>query len=274
MATFTAAQNGNWATPTTWGTAGTYPASTDTIIIPAGITVTVDQLTSCGYPGLIFVQLYSTGNLTINGTLILNLVSSSAFVGPPTGIAVGGNGAAQYRGGSITVGVGGQLQISATGYPNYNAHGVIVQDGGSLVNNGTITIQCSAQPGPPTGLAFGIRLEFDGTIDNFGTISTNKVDANSGDGHGTCVGVDLSTAQCKFTNHKLGKIAATLPFPAGAAVRVAAGTLASSGTITSNSSSCILYTGGAFQLLPPTGSYWANWSLNPGGSGKISASQS
>ena len=271
MATFTAAQNGNWATPATWGTSGT-PSSTDTIIIPSGITVTVDQGTPCGYPNLIFVQIYSTGNLTINGTLIVTLVSSSSFSSAPTGIAVGGNGAAQYRGGAITVGVGGQLQISATGFPNYNAYGVIVQDGGSIVNNGTIAIQCSAQAGSPWGLAFGISVENDGTIDNFGLISTTKVDP-SGDGNGPCVAVDLTSPQCKLTNHKRGTISASLIFPSGPVVRLAAGTLVSSGAIATNSTS-ILYTGGSFQLLPPTGSYWTNWSLTAGGTGKISAAQS
>lgn len=183
---YTAQQTGNWTDPATWGQT-TQPGSTDTITIPAGITVTINGFTSSGYSGMVFAQIYGAGSLNINGTLQVTLVSSSGFSAPPTGIGLGGP--SSYSGGSIVIGKGGNLAISATGYPNYNAHGIVVNGGASIENNGTISLTCIATPGggvAPAGLAWGILMDDPGaSLTNNGAITFLRSDPAT-DGNGPC----------------------------------------------------------------------------------------
>lgn len=89
----TAVCNCNWSSAATWG--GTLPLNGETITIPAGITVTADNTF-----GII------TGNLTVNGTLIVNAVGTAD-------ITV--NGAIIINAGGVITN-NGKLEIALPGY--------------------------------------------------------------------------------------------------------------------------------------------------------------
>jgi len=87
--TTTADQNGNWNQTTTWD-CSIVPGCCDTIIIPAGITVTITvmaDLTAC--PSTI---VYIYGTLTFQTGKKLNLSDSSIVYIEPGGLLTGANG--------------------------------------------------------------------------------------------------------------------------------------------------------------------------------------
>ena len=102
----TATQNGNWNSTATWGDMGP-PGCFDTIVIPAGITVTITvtvNLTSCP-PVYILVE----GTLTFQSGKKLDLPLGSIVYIPPGGQLNGGGGG----GSSNWITIGGSTYWSA-----------------------------------------------------------------------------------------------------------------------------------------------------------------
>lgn len=155
-ATYTATTNGNWSDPATWG--GTAPGTTiilDQIIIPAGLTVTLDV--DVAFNGLLASlnvdgDLTSTGNdltfsqglLTGSGTIDVSYLS---FEGLSTMTFDGDITAQQLETSSINLGVAGMVTISdslvlESGTITLNTGGNLTLNGASyvVVDNGSLTI--------------------------------------------------------------------------------------------------------------------------------------
>lgn len=102
-----AKSSGAWNSPQTWG-GSSIPGPTDTIEIPAGITVSINSPSSGPNPYPSIVQLMNGGSLNVEGTLAIN-VASTASDSPST------SGLATFQGASMTIKPGGVLNIAATG---------------------------------------------------------------------------------------------------------------------------------------------------------------
>ncbi|MDI1316154.1 GEVED domain-containing protein, partial [Flavobacterium sp.] len=190
-AAFTAVQGGLWSSAATWG--GSVPGAGNDVTIPAGMIVTVDQVTS--YRNLTIggrVQWNGTANaMTLGGNLTIN--SGGVFlpystVATPVGVAitVGGNftnngfanlatansgltfnGSGSTLGGSGTfVGDGTNGFIRSLLFSNTGSNAVtttqnlivtntLAQSAGSLNTNGKLTLDNTAQV---YGLAFNTSV--------------------------------------------------------------------------------------------------------------------
>ncbi|OYU78982.1 MAG: hypothetical protein CFE23_16185, partial [Flavobacterium sp. BFFFF1] len=134
-ANFTAVQGGLFSSPATWG--GTVPAPGNSITIPTGVTVTVDQA-------------LNYGNLTIDGTL-----------------QWGGSSSAVTIGGNILINSGGRL----LGYTTATTPvGITFTIGGNFTNNGYANLAVGT--GTLSTLTFngsGSTLDGSGVFEGDGT---------------------------------------------------------------------------------------------------------
>ncbi|GEM_PF-2389452 len=138
--TITSAQTGNWNSPSTW-VGGVVPVATDSVIIAAGHTVTVNGPTSIV-------------NLTINSTGVL---ANGGFA-----LTVTGN---------LTV----NGTLSGTGSTTLNGVSKTIDGTGAVTSTGTLTISTGGKTIPLTAsLTFSGTIAITGaiTVTNSGTITT------------------------------------------------------------------------------------------------------
>ena len=95
--TFTAVTSGNWSSSTTWGgSAPSYEISTDHVVIPVGINVTMDN--SVTFSGGLS-ELYVSGTLSSASNTFLTINNAASITGVGTinvdnivlGVAASGN---------------------------------------------------------------------------------------------------------------------------------------------------------------------------------------
>ena len=168
-ATVYSVQNGNWNDATTWNT-GVVPASTDTVTITVGTTVTVDNSVSTTACNSLAIVINGTLNVTDN---ILNTNSTIAL----SGITMGNFGILNQSGGSVVVGATGanrnySLVTGAAATSQLNV------SGGTLTVNGNINIQSPA-----------IFSQSGGTIKVDGNSGVASVSMTAGSGSGTTITV-------------------------------------------------------------------------------------
>jgi hypothetical protein len=158
-AAFTAVASGSWSSTTTWG--GTAPANTitsDQIIIPAGITVSLGNNVSINGATASLAVLGSltdnatdtlaltagaitgTGSIAVN-SLALNATSTLAFTGTIAVQTLSNSSAGLALTANTTVNqtlylAGGTLSIEAAGVLNLASNSTIVVAGGQVVNDG------------------------------------------------------------------------------------------------------------------------------------------
>lgn len=178
-----AKSSGAWNSLQTWG--GSVPGPTDTIEIPAGITVSINSPSSGPNPYPAIVQLMNGGSLNVEGTLAINVASTASDSPSISGLAT-------FQGASMTIKPGGVLNIAATGNTGpsatYHATGIWAAYNSQITNQGTININCHNLNG---GLGFGILLDDPGvTLTNSGTIAIQATD-QAQDGRGHCYGLWL-----------------------------------------------------------------------------------
>jgi hypothetical protein len=125
--TITASGNGNWGTAGTWSL-GRKPTCGDTIVIPAGVTVTVvaqENLVPCGWPVIIYVS--GTWQFT-NGNKIDFPCASWVYL-TPTGIVK-----------KVTAGGGNSTLISICGFIEWNAGDGVITGTDTLGGHGTLPV--------------------------------------------------------------------------------------------------------------------------------------
>ncbi len=245
MSNFTAVANGAWNNPSTWG--GSVPGTDDTILIPANITVDVDSSTMGPNGFGVFVQLGSqsgNGVLTVVGVLNVNVAASVMSGQDLLGIAV-------YMNSTLTVSVGGEINVSASGNVGsgtFNVFGIYASQSGAIVNNGTINLNCHNVNG---GLGYGIHLDDSGTtLTNGGTINIVSSDPAK-DGRGHCYGIRVrpGTVQNNGQITSTSQAAGTIKLEGGTLDN--AGSFANSGLI--NNGGTINNTGALTQVFPSAG---------------------
>ncbi|OLD41918.1 MAG: hypothetical protein AUI60_00220 [Thaumarchaeota archaeon 13_1_40CM_2_39_4] len=206
---FTAVQNGNWNDNSTW--AGSVPKPNDTLTISSGITVII--------PAGLVVTVDSKGAIINSGTIINHGTMNSGEYDQLSGSSTHGgniiNSGKITNSGAITVYLGNTYDaltgsydpgtISNTG--NIDNSGTITSDGkilnrGGMTNSGTITTNSG------------------GGITNYGTLNNNA----GGTIHSNESGVSNRSGGV-ITNNSGGTIAAEI---------VNSGTIYNSGTITSS----------------------------------------
>ncbi len=184
----TAINSGDWNSPSVWQ-GGNVPGTNDTITINTGITVSIDS-SKMGYNGFgNLVQLGAagtSGSLTINGTINVNVISIAGGSPQKTGICL-------YNDSQVVINTGGVLNIIATGLDNgatYNANGMSCSQNGKITNNGSVTISAHNNTG---GIGFGIYLSDDNTqFINNANVFISQTDFEK-DGRGHCYGFYINT---------------------------------------------------------------------------------
>jgi len=190
--------SGNWSNPATWG-GGPIPTSLDNVIIPSGVTVTVDAASFCNnidiqsggtldHSGATTLQVYGdlansgtytggtngviefagTTSATISGTttfegLTISKGSLNTLLNIAGNTTVASSGILTVNSGLVTIGAAGSLSLNySSGLSIPNTAGFDVT--GGILNTGNFTVT-------NTGL---IRIAT-GSIVNFGTNSGNEV---------------------------------------------------------------------------------------------------
>jgi len=158
--TFTAVANGNWGSTATWGgTTPSYNTTADHVVIPTGLTVTMDG--NVTFSGAL-AQLNVAGTLTSASNISLSVNSAASVIGAGTisiGNAILGTTASLAFSGTLTadtlsnsalnLAVGasvtarkaliltsGALSLGTGGSLNMNVNSTIIVSGGTLALNG------------------------------------------------------------------------------------------------------------------------------------------
>jgi len=253
-AAVTASLGGLWSNAATWG--GAVPASTDPVVIPVGITVTIDQLVT-------------VGTLTVNGTLQWNGTSNA--------LTVNGNltiGAAGRFLPYTTAGTGQALNIAGNftnnGYANLALVSTILNLNGSQVAGGnanpTLGGTGTFEGDGTRGIIRNLFFQTNGTS----TISTTQNLTTSGLAHtaGTLVtngkllidntaqvyGQALNTQVASVAVTNMGTAITAAPVAFGGAVTQYANGLAATANTryVSGSNVYLCTTAGTFNATPPT----------------------
>lgn len=193
MADYTATLSGNWNDPNTWG--GFIPGISDNVIIPSGITVTVNTASVCNS-----IEIRSGGTVDYIASQTLRVYGNWTNNGTFT---PGTSGTVEFTGSSNTT-INGNTAFEELIIDKSNINTTLtingtnsVTSGGSLtMTNGLITIPSggSFTINPAAGLSIPITAGFDVaggtlttgnfTISNKGLIRVSAGTANFGNGTG------------------------------------------------------------------------------------------
>jgi Domain of unknown function DUF11 len=221
----TATTTGNWATGSTWG--GTAPATTDTCVIPGGITVTLAASATCGA-------------VTINGTLNNNagftLTVSGGGTSPVTYGTVGGTGTLTT---GTTSGTAGTMTLSAG---NWSFSGAftgsrLTVNMTSTANDQTVSGALSCRVFTVAKSATTLHLTITPTISTTTTLTSGNIDYNSG-GSQNILGANhpgnlsLSVSGTSATTTAATTISGNLSVADGATFTIGAFNLTVTGTTT------------------------------------------
>jgi len=136
MADYTAV-SGNWSNPATWG--GTVPTATDNVIIPNGVTVTVDAAAVCNS-----ITIQSGGTVNYSGAFTLQVNGDWTNNGTYNG---GTNGIVEFAGASNAI-ISGTTNFedliinkgSLTTTLTINGTATVLSSGGLTLTSGLVTI--------------------------------------------------------------------------------------------------------------------------------------
>lgn len=178
-ATYTAAVNGNWNSPLSWGLITGTPTSADIVIIPSGVTVTVNittatasSLTITGTGKLAFnanEKLAVSGNLSNAGTITMNTGTTMSV-----GATFTNTGTVTTSSGTLSI--AGNLSNAAMGTVTVSTGTLSI--GGSLVNPGSVTATTgtltigSATTNSGTLSSSGGSLSLGGSLTNSGSFTS------------------------------------------------------------------------------------------------------
>ena len=189
--TYTATQSGSWSSALTWGGSGS-PGSTvgtiDNVVIPLGITVTLDMdvainslasyisvagslisttnsltvtqgaLQGTGIMNLLYVEIGSLGSMTFTGTMTTGrFVNSGATISVSSNIII--NDSLILNNGSLAFNAGSTLTMNASSYIKISS-GSMSNSGGTLSATNTydvIYVGSSKTSGIETGISNGVH---------------------------------------------------------------------------------------------------------------------
>jgi hypothetical protein len=175
-ATVTATQNGSWSNGTTWG--GSAPLTSDDVVIPAGITVTLSQNESANTLDIQSGGILSTSTFTLtvanNTTVNGNVTGAGTLQLTPAG-TLDGTGSITS---AVLFSVGGSRTIGSSA--NLTISGAMTVNSG-VTNGGTIT---STETG--TGLA-GTGTWTQGSTGRLNLTGPNTVSSFSANAPGNIV---------------------------------------------------------------------------------------
>lgn len=189
--TYTATQSGNWSSALTWGGAGS-PGSTvgtvDNVVIPIGITVTLDMdvtvsslvsyinvagsltsttnsltitqgaLQGTGVMNMSYVEIGTLGSMTFSGTMTTErFVNSGASITVSGGIII--NDSLILSSGSVAFSAGSTLTMNSNTNIKVNAGSMSVSGGvlSATSNYDVIYVGSSKTSGIETGISAGLR---------------------------------------------------------------------------------------------------------------------
>jgi len=203
--TYTATQSGNWSSALTWGGAGS-PGSTvgtvDNVVIPLGMTVTLDMdvtvnslvsyinvagsltsttnsltitqgaLQGTGVMNLSYIEIGSLGSLTFSGTMTAErFVNSGASITITGGIII--NDSLILNSGSVAFNAGSTLNMNSNSHIKVNAGSMSVSGGAlsATTNYDVIYIGSSKTSGIETGISNGLRNVYLNLTDSSQTLT-------------------------------------------------------------------------------------------------------
>ena len=144
------AVTGNWNTAATWSPSGV-PASTDSVVIPNGVTVTADASLTCAavtFSGASATLSVNTGiTLTVTRRVTLNMVSATSTTATISGLGAVSAGSVVVGGGNVTTG-------------NANTTSTLTVTISTLSTSGNIAIYCGGVKSGATSYTYNSIFSF------------------------------------------------------------------------------------------------------------------